>query len=284
MDVMKNCWGDIYFELDEVKTWRIGQRKISVQRKKTEWLIWNEKTEEENFEALVLENSVSNDIPISVLPQRYLLKSTQPYLTAKPLLADRSIIVRPNSILNILPGETIDLYVSSPLWMAFYNMAFYNTALCNTTFYNTASYNTKETLPISEIPFWLPSDSWFGPNTMVGELCYSKYTDAKVTLDNIQKRSHRAITKISISNEHDESLAIERLSLPTPLLDLYIDTNNQFWTDQVHLIHHLDSERPSFDIKSLASESAAKSIKLISVARKIANENTFMRSIRSLVA
>ena len=119
---------------------------------------------------------------------------------------------------------------------------------------------------------------------MAGELCYSKYTDAKITLDNIQKRSHRAITTISISNEHDELLTIERISLPTPLLDLYFDSNNQLWTDTVSLIHHLDGDRPSFGIKSLAKESAKIELTLISPAREIADSNTFMRSIKSLVA
>tara|TARA_R110002111_G_scaffold145526_1_gene212016 strand:+ start:952 stop:1086 length:135 start_codon:yes stop_codon:yes gene_type:complete len=41
---------------------------------------------------------------------------------------------------------------------------------------------------------------------MEGEMCYAKYTYAKVALENIEMRSHRAITTISISNEHDELL------------------------------------------------------------------------------
>ncbi|PKG97719.1 hypothetical protein [Paraglaciecola sp. MB-3u-78] len=261
---MKKWWGDINFELNEAKTWRIGQRKISVQRKDAEWLISNEKTNEESFEELVLERATFTDPVIDILPQRYLVKNTQNSLIAKPLLADRSIIVRPHSALNVLPGEKIELYVSSPLWLAF--------------------YAHEGRLPISDLPFWLPSDSWFGPNTMVGELCYSKYTDAKVTLDNIQKRSHRAITTINISNEHDEVLTIERISLPAPFLNLYVDATHQFWTDKVCLIHHLDGDRPSFAIKNLTKESEKTDLTLISPAREMADENTFMRSIRSLVA
>ena len=264
MELMKKWWGDISFDLNKTKTWRIGERRISVQRKDTEWLIWNQETKEESFVELILEDSIPNHCSIDVLPQRYLVKNTQKCLTVKPLLANRSIIVRPTSTLNILPGERIELYVSSPLWLAFYDHA--------------------GTLPICDLPFWLPSDSWFGPNTMVGELCYSKYTDAKVTLDNIQKRSHRAITTISISNEHDELLAIERISLPTPFLNLYVDATNQFWTDKVNLIHHLDGDRPSFDINRLVMERDKTDLTLISTAREIANSNTFMRSIKSLVA
>lgn len=261
---MEKWWGEISFELDETKTWRIGQRRICVQRKSAEWLVWNEETEDESFEELVLEKAISTDSTIDNLPQRYLVKNTQKCLTVKPLLANRSFIVRPNSTLNILPGEQIELYVSSPLWLAFYDHG--------------------GPLPISDLPFWRPSDSWFGPNTMVGELCYSKYTEAKVTLDNIQKRSHRAITTISISNEHDELLAIERISLPTPFLNLYVDATHQFWTDKVNLIHHLDGDRPSFEIKNLTKESAKTDLTLISAAREVADANTFMRSIKSLVA
>ena len=117
---MKKWWGEINFELNEAKTWRIGQRKMSVQRKDAEWLIWNEKTEQESFEELVLERAIFSDPTIDILPQRYLVKNTQQSLIAKPLLADRSIIVRPHSALNVLPGEQVELYVSSPLWLAFY--------------------------------------------------------------------------------------------------------------------------------------------------------------------
>lgn len=261
---MKKWWGEIDFELNETKTWRIGMRKISAQRKNTEWLIWNQEIEEESFEELVLEGEISVDNSISLIPQRYLVEKTQKYLTASPRLADRAFIVRPNSTLNILPGEKIELYVSTPLWLAL--------------------YNHSGTLPISDLPLWQPSDSWFGPNTMVGELCYSHFTEAKVTLDNIHKRSHRAITTISISNEHDELLAIERISLPTPFLNLYVDATHQFWTDKVSLIHHLDGDRPSFDIKNFTKESNKTDLTLISPAREVADANTFMRSIKSLVA
>ena len=134
MELMKKWWGDISFDLNKTKTWRIGERRISVQRKDTEWLIWNQETKEESFVELILEDSIPNHCSIDVLPQRYLVKNTQKCLTVKPLLANRSIIVRPTSTLNILPGERIELYVSSPLWLAFYDHA--------------------GTLPICDLPFW----------------------------------------------------------------------------------------------------------------------------------
>jgi hypothetical protein len=58
---MENWWGEISFELNEAKTWCIGQRRICVQRKSAEWLVWNEETEDESFEELVLEEAVATD-------------------------------------------------------------------------------------------------------------------------------------------------------------------------------------------------------------------------------
>ena len=119
MELMKKWWGDISFDLNKTKTWRIGERRISVQRKDTEWLIWNQETKEESFVELILEDSIPNHCSIDVLPQRYLVKNTQKCLTVKPLLANRSIIVRPTSTLNILPGRENRTLCQFPIMAGF---------------------------------------------------------------------------------------------------------------------------------------------------------------------
>lgn len=261
---MTKWWGKINFELNELKSWRIGQRKIVVQRKEKEWLIWNDESKEESNDLLQLESFTNidslNDIPM----QRFLVNKTQSTLLVQPALANRSVIVRPGSTLTILPGESAKFYVSTPLWLSF--------------------SIDDEHEPLCELPFWLPSDSWFGVSTMVGELCYAKYTDARVSLDSLKKRSHRAITTISIVNEDEEPLVITRINLAAPFLDLYIDSNNQFWTDNVWLIHNETNDRPSFEIKKLIAEKHKTEFEPVNNAREIADANTFMRSIRSLIA
>lgn len=119
---------------------------------------------------------------------------------------------------------------------------------------------------------------------MVGEMCYAKYTDARVSLESIKRRSHRAITTISIVNEDEEPLVITRINLPAPFLDLYSDGSNQFWTDNVWLIHNERNDRPSFDIRKLSLDKQKTESELVCSAREIADSNTFMRSIRSLIA
>jgi hypothetical protein len=259
---MSEWWGDIEFELNETKRWRIGKRQIVVQRKSSEWLIWDQATKEESDEVLHIENVPDAERIVTAPTNRYLLDKTNPRLFVAPALADRSIIVRPGSTLSVLPGENATLFVSTPLWMK-----------CETK---------QNESTILDLPFWLPSDSWFGLTTMVGELCYAKYTDAKVSLENIKKRSHRAITTIRISNEHIEPLVIQRINLPAPFLSLYADDAQQIWTDTVHLTHNESHNVPSLVIKKLDKTNAR--LKRISDGRKVADSNIFMRSIKSLIA
>lgn len=261
---MSKWWGDVEFALNEIKSWQIGQRQIVVQRKAREWLVWNDEVKEESFENLNLTALSNIDSLVDVPLQRFLVDQTQDTLSVIPALADRPVIVRPSSTLTLLPGEKNTLYVSSPLWLTF-----------------TAN-NKKESF--ADLPFWLPSDTWFGFSPMLGELCYAKYTDAKLALENIEKRSHRAITTINISNEHEEPLTIQRINLPTPFLNLYVDPDNQFWTDTVHLTHNEHNNRPSFEIKKLNADKSKSAHTLAGSSREVADSNTFMRSIRSLVA
>jgi hypothetical protein len=72
----------------------------------------------------------------------------------EPSLADRAMIATLNKPIVVLPGEEIKVFISTPLWM---------TILV-----------PQRKVPVADILFWRPTDSWFGPSTMTGDLCYSK--------------------------------------------------------------------------------------------------------------
>lgn len=119
---MTKWWGEIAFALNEIKSWQIGQRQIIVQRLAREWLVWNNEIKDEsadNLELITLQDvSALSDMPL----QRFLVTQTHDLLSVTPALADRPVIVRPSSALNILPGEQATLFVSSPLWLTFKNV------------------------------------------------------------------------------------------------------------------------------------------------------------------
>lgn len=261
---MSKWWGNISFKDDQIKSWRIGSRQIIIQRKKQEWIVWNQESKNESDEALQLDTLDNVSSLEHIDRQRFLVDKTETSLSVTPALADRSIVIRPGYPITVLPGEHAELNVSTPLWL---NIK-----------------TTNQSTALTEIPFWLPSDSWFGQSTMDGELCYAKYSDAKVSLDNIKRRSHRAITRINITNQHEEALTVLRINLPVPFLDLYTDEKHQFWTDSVNLTHNEDDNLPTLSITKLNNASATNPTKLVAEARQIADKHTFMRSIKSLVA
>ena len=205
-------WGEFTFELHEKKCWSVGERAILLKREAAEWNVWNIESLEEDNDIFVSDGekfSVSNSAAIG----RFLEKSTSEKIKVFPLLADRTVIARPSTPFTILAREKIQLFISTPIW-----------------FY-------AETLPnrkcLVDLPFWRPSDSWFGSSTIDGQLCYAKYTSAKTELEELELHPHRATTSIMVINSHDNALTINRINVPVNYLHLYSDDKSQLWTSRI---------------------------------------------------
>jgi hypothetical protein len=261
---MSSWWGDISFDLNECKVWRIGERFIAVLRKEREWCMWNVETKEETSSVLHIEYAKGDSFLNTPPTQRFLISSSTSVLTVTPKLADRAMVIRPSSILSVLPGEHAQLYVSTQLWISF--------ALQGSS------------SPMFDIPLWKPSDSWFGESNMSGEICYAKYSEANVNLANLKKRSHRVFTSIDIRNEHQDILHIQRMKIPMPLLNLYVNKEQQFWTDKVSLVHNEDDNKPTFAIEVPKQQIEANTYTHLSNSRVALDTNVFMRSIKNLIA
>ena len=263
MAKVKNWWGDISLAIDEIKVWGLGERKIAIQRLNKEWIVWNKEVGSENSTQINI-SSLKTAKTLSNIPySRHLVSQTKDNINISPMLADRSIVARPSHALNIQPGAYVELFISSPLWFLM--------------------RLDSEATPIVDIPFLRPSDSWFGPSTMEGELCYAKYTDAKVNLDLIEKRAHRAITPVLIKNQHTETLVIERINLPAPFLSLYVDEQQCFWTQEVEITYHSDTEKDGLKLKNSPPQRDSGNMQLVTNARHATDNNQFAKSIKSLL-
>ncbi len=259
----KAWWGEFNFSLQQQRCWRLGERSIILKRLENEWNSWNLETLTENDQAIEIgdfdECSALDEAKLG----RYLQQGTSDTLLVLPLLADLSVVARPDTPLTLLAGEKSRLYVSTPVW------------------FSAALLPKGERL--LDLPFWRPSDSWFGPSTREGQICYAKYTAARIQLDNIEKRPHRAITPISVINNHDKPLTIERINVPVTLLNLYADEENQLWTTSisVHRDRHSDNVELHLD-KDAPIE--AEQATLINGPRIETEQSILIRSISSLFA
>jgi hypothetical protein len=128
-----------------------------------------------------------------------------------PTLADRSLVNRLASPLHILPGESASLFFLSPLRLRI-----------------EVAENNKI---LQEIPIHRLSDTWFGPMSSLGELCYANSLPAFLELRDVPIRLHCAISTVSIRNAGKEVLRVERINVPLPRLSLFYSPRTGFWTD-----------------------------------------------------
>ncbi|MDX2464775.1 MAG: hypothetical protein QNK31_09735 [Porticoccus sp.] len=257
----KPWWGDFSFAEQQRRYWSIGERKLVIQRLSCEWNTWNIDTETE-IRDLILHGESSHHEPLEdKLLARHLQTATMENIRVMPALADRSVVARPNVPLRLLGGEKTRIYVSTPLWFK------------------------AQTLPgklcLLDVPFWRPSDSWFGPSTREGEMCYAKYTEARLQLELLEQRPHRAVTPVFIHNKQKETLLIERLNVPVPLLSLYQHTDKGLWTEAVNVTREEDDERVELVLEKQAPSEVRRAT-LVAGPRIASARHTLIRSLGSL--
>lgn len=133
-------------------------------------------------------------------------------ITIQPNLADRAIIARPNKRLYIPAGHGIQMIIGSPIWV---NIGQGEHSLVD--------------LPVSKL-----SDTWFGANTMSGELCYASETHARFSVEGVKANPWKALTPVQLQNSGEDGMYIERVNIPLPNLSLYRD-DSRLWTSPVRI-------------------------------------------------
>lgn len=210
-------WGSYDLEPERWAQWQIGPLTLFAQQRRHEWIFaWH--AADDPFQ-----DTLSIEVPSSAAPDlddytfsRYAVGDIHSQLELRPKLGDRPFIVRPDSQLFLLAGQETVLYVSTVVWIA--------------TCLNDGADDPRTLL---EVPARRPSDTWFGPNTLEGELCYASRTSARTDFESIGRRPHRAITPVEIRNLGSDTLPIDQLRVPVPALSLYGDQEDRLWTDAI---------------------------------------------------
>ena len=257
-------WGQLDLNYEQTAQWVIGPLKLAVQRLPNEWQVAYEPDELIDLEATEWQQTTVA-LDISALnyanTERYVVGQTSKNLRIRPTLADRPIITRPFTPLYVPAGEQTVIFVSSPLWV---------------------SVEVGD-LPkiLQEIPIQRPSDTWFGPSTMEGELCYASRTYGRLHLDNIPVRSHRAITQVTIRNRATSQLLVERLSLPVPYLSIFETSEGLLWTQAVKMMRTRDTGMATLDVEAGPPKEAGE-VKLICGPRQPPDQNMVIRAFGAL--
>ena len=252
-------WGD--FELAEGVTgyWRVGPLELWVSNLAHEWRIHYRR------EDAALDDTLSVAIPAETAADehteslRFGFGKTGTKLNLLPVLADRSVVVKPEVPLYIPSGEEATLYVSTPVWLRL----------------------SLESRKLLELPSYRPSDTWFGPSTIVGEFCYASSTAGRLSLNELEFRPHRAVTPLCVRNRASDPLLLERVKLPVQYLAVYRSRDDFLWTQKVTLERAEDGDLAGLNISKTVPKEVGSTVRL-SEPRQRPDKNLVVRAFSKL--
>lgn len=167
-------------------------------------------------------------------------------LTVQPRLANRAIIARPNRPLYLPAGQGIRMFIGSPIWLNFQQ-----------------DENQLIELPVAQL-----SDTWFGPNTRQGELCYASETHARFSLEGVKTNPWKALTSVHLMNSGEDGMQIERVNIPVPNLSLY-QSDSQYWTSAVRVTRTSAADTGEVKVSGKPPADALNPIKIADPREKL---------------
>ncbi|MEM1093812.1 MAG: hypothetical protein AAGJ10_04340 [Bacteroidota bacterium] len=246
-------WGDFHVAEGEVACWHIGPLHVWLERRPNEWrLVQQAQADPMEVRTRVMVPLDAEQVGAfrhateSAVPLRFTRATEDAPIRVMPALADRPVVVRPEAPLWILPGQAATLYVSTPLWVSF----------------------SEGNHAMTELPSLRPPDTWFGPSTQEGELCYASRTDARLVLDDLPKRMNRAVTPVNVLNKGSDPLHLTRIKLPTEHLTLYRSIHDFLWTQAVDVEREADQDNVTITMHTRPPEDAAQPQVLVPPRRK----------------
>jgi hypothetical protein len=256
-------WGRYRIPLDQLGLWRIGPLSLWVGRCSGEWrLAWE--TERDPLEPTVRVHlpAAEEDLLAKKDVIRFGVSSNDEQVDLVPRLADRPLISRPEKPFVVMPTDEITVYISTPVWVR-------------------VMAGPKQT-PLFELPVYRPSDTWFGPDTMRGELCYAGRTAMRLNLEQLPFRAHRVTSAVTIRNRAREPITVEKLNLPVAHLTVYEGPGRELWTENILFERPADSDLIRLRLRDTVHHGAELGAVRISAPRLPLSDRLSVRALGSL--
>jgi hypothetical protein len=246
-------WGETRLEVGQVARLVAGPLRLWAERRAHEWRLVSEHGADGHAGAAERGHLVDQgDVPEGAAGQRFSFASAPAAFIVRPALADRPVVVRPDGVIAIPSGERVTLYVSTPVWLVL-SVGRPSSGPKQRGGSRRApparERNATDDVRLTELPSYRLSDTWFGPSTREGELCYASRTAGRLTLDELPRRPHRAVTPVTIHNHAAQPLVIDRVQVPIPLLSLYVDADDALWTNGVNLTRESDGDHAALRVE-----------------------------------
>ena len=255
-------WG--HFEVDNGRSgrWRLGPLELGLNRKPGEWEVIHRNGADSMAEFCDVETNLA---PVTSEPDHEILRfGSEEHgtgITVEPRLADRPVVARPERPFFLVAGGVVHVYVSTPLSV------------------HVGIHERPDTL--LELPTFRMSDTWFGPDTMEGELCYSVHTAARLHVEDMPLRRHRAVTELRVENRGHDPLLLERVKIPLPILSLFVSAQGWLWTGAVSVVRQESGAAVRVQLARRAPDCAGPTT-LVAGPRRKESRNAFERAVHGL--
>lgn len=212
-------WGPVALEPGEARRFVVGPFGLRVHRRPGEWnLAWWSSGDSLSRDLEIGEPEEPpeppDDLPPKAKSARFATAGRDTGIALLPRLADRPIVVRPESPFHVFAGAEVNLFLSTPVWIGV--------------------VSDPGEIDLLDVPCARPSDTWFGDRgSPHGQLCYAGTTSARLDLSELPVRPARAVTKVTIVNAGMRVLEVDRLNLPVPNLEVYVSADGRLWTQDL---------------------------------------------------
>jgi hypothetical protein len=245
-------WGETVLPVGGVVRAVAGPLTIWARRHPREWAIMTVRgSDGSTGEAERGHEVPDDDVPEDAAVERFSFSESPAALLLRPVLADRSVVVRPEGTFAVPSGERVTLFVSTPVWLTIsVGRASRGRRRRGRKPPARRDEDALEDVLLTEIPSHRLSDTWFGPSTLVGELCYASRTAGRLAIDELPIRPHRAVTPVTLDNRAATPLVVQRVLVPVPTLALYADQDGGLWTQGVSLTREADVDQAVARVES----------------------------------
>jgi hypothetical protein len=257
-------WGRHTIEASRTLLWQIGPLQLWIQNRGSQIrMIWSRNADWLDPRVRTVPAGGADVPPLHAEEVTCIFGSqSNDEVLFSPSLPDRSVVTRLAKPMRVMPGEETTLYILSPLWLRI----------------ETANSNRL----LHELPIFRFSDTWFGPMSDAGDLCYSSTSAAFLDLREVPLRLHCVISAVRIRNLGSDYLPLERVNIPLPRLSLFFSPRTGFWTDSVTLERKDNSEMASLRVDRQPPADANPSQFIVGPRQATAEANTVVRAFSAI--
>lgn len=215
----------VRFDAGEARHWRLGGLDLFVRCMHDGWLVQSvvghSEAEVERPDILAAAIDWQPDNSATDVIRYYTGEDSSEVLRLTPLLPDRPVVARPIEPFAIAPGQCASLFVGVPLWLELV---------------------TGDEAHLVAHPSARLADTWFGPSTRSGELCYASITSCRTSVEQMLPSSWRAVTPLVLENQGTDVWGLDRVALPVPLLPLFRAEGGRYWTSELTAVRERSGE------------------------------------------